>query len=525
MNVAKTNAIHNPNSALPQMADAAAEAVRQVDRLVLELRATVENAATEAESFDQTERSVLASVLQIGFQAMELFVSLQGDGDLGEDVTTREGETLRRSEEPAPTTLRSIFGTHEFNGFTYSRGRNRAIQLRPVSARMSLPQKRWSYLLQEFSQMLCVDQAYDQAMTNLGGILGGRFSVDTTQQINSQVGVAAGEFLDDLPDPEPGSEAKLLVASADCKGVPLVKEDVAKAAAFETAKKNPGNRRMATVASVYSVDAHVRTAEEITAALFREPSDEYPADKPKRPVPKNKNTTAHFPETEDDGIGGSLPISGIHVAMTWIIGQVIARRRRGQVLIALMDGQESLWETMKLHLEFGTRTVPILDILHALVYVWEAAGLFEKNEADRKAFTRARLLRILRGEVLGVIRGLRQLGTTRKLAGKSLSDLTRICGYLQKNADRMRYDEYLRRGYPIATGVIEGACRHLVKDRMERSGMRWTLEGARSMLNVRAAFQSQHWREFLNWRMEKETATIHQHHDLLRDYTPTNLAC
>ena len=76
MNVAKTNAIHNPNSALPQMADAAAEAVRQVDRLVLELRATVENAATEAESFDQTERSVLASVLQIGFQAMELFVSL-----------------------------------------------------------------------------------------------------------------------------------------------------------------------------------------------------------------------------------------------------------------------------------------------------------------------------------------------------------------------------------------------------------------------------------------------------------------
>ena len=76
MNVEKTNAIHNPNSALTQMADAAAEAVRQVDRLVLELRATVENAATEAESFDQTERSVLASVLQIGFQAMELFVSL-----------------------------------------------------------------------------------------------------------------------------------------------------------------------------------------------------------------------------------------------------------------------------------------------------------------------------------------------------------------------------------------------------------------------------------------------------------------
>ena len=59
----------------------------------------------------------------------------------------------------------------------------------------------------------------------------------------------------------------------------------------------------------------------------------------------------------------------------------------------------------------------------------------------------------------------------------------------------MRYDEYLKNGYPIATGVIEGACGHLVKDRMERSGMRWIMEGARSMLNLRAAFQSDYWTE------------------------------
>jgi len=62
------------------------------------------------------------------------------------------------------------------------------------------------------------------------------------------------------------------------------------------------------------------------------------------------------------------------------------------------------------------------------------------------------------------------MGTTRKLTGKAAEDLVRICGYLEKNADRMRYDEYLRRGYPIASGVIEGGCRQLVKERMERSG-------------------------------------------------------
>ena len=89
----------------------------------------------------------------------------------------------------------------------------------------------------------------------------------------------------------------------------------------------------------------------------------------------------------------------------------------------------------------------------------------------------------------------------------------------------MRYDEYLRRGYPIASGVIEGACRHLVKDRMERSGMRWTLEGARSMLNVRAAFQSDYWHAFQQQRIVRLNDQVHPCRDLLKDYQPLTLAC
>jgi len=274
---------------------------------------------------------------------------------------------------------------------------------------MSLPAHRWSHLLQEFSQMFCVDQAFGQAAGNLGVVLKDRFSVDTIEKINQDLGASAGEFLADLPAPESGSEGKLLVASADGKGVPLIKRDTTKSAAYETAKKNP-------------------------------------------------------------------------------------------------------------------RTVGVLDILHALAYVWEAAGLFCPGEEERKAFTRARLLRILRGEVQGVIRGLRRMGTTRKLKGDPLKDLNRICGYLEKNSCRMRYDEYLRRGYPIASGVIEGACRHLVKDRMERSGMRWTLEGARSMLNLRAAFQSDYWRLFLDDHIAKETNRAHPNADLITDYIPLALA-
>lgn len=519
MNVADSNSQRNPED--KPAADQIGESLLE---LAANLKTNVESAAKAGDSFDAVERATLASVLKIGQQAMELLLALQGNGDLGQQCETSEGELIQRSEQTKTTRVRSIFGEHSFAEFTYAPDEKKAIRLRPISARLSLSKHRWSFLLQEFSQMLGVDQAYDQAMKNLGRILGSKFSVDTAQRVNHQLGKTAGEYLSDLPAPEEKTEGRLLVASADCKGVPLVKEDSEKVAAFETAKKNPGNRRMATVASVYSVDPHQRTAEEITAALFRDQPEEERRSK-KRPQPKNKNTTAHFPETDDDGQGKTVAISGIHVAMAWIIGQVTQRRRPGQVLIALMDGQESLWETMKLHLNFGARTVPILDILHALSYVWEAAGLFESNDSARRSFTRERLLRILRGEVRGVIQGLRSLGTRRGLKGDKLKSLHRICGYLEKNAERMRYDEYLRRGYPIASGVIEGACRHLVKDRMERSGMRWTLEGARSMLNVRAAFQSDHWRSFLDWNMTNDVAQTHRHRDLLKDYNQKTLAC
>ncbi len=301
MKIAESPQQHNPE-----------QISQELSTLVEQLKANVKTAAKEGDSFDSVERSVLTSVLRIGHQALELLLSLQGDGDIGEDIETANEQTARRSETKSVTPLRSIFGQHVFEQFTYSRGKNRPISLRPISARLSLPASRWSFLLQEFSQMLGVDQAYDQAMKNLGEILHSDFSVDTAERINGQLGRSAGEFLAALPVPASGSEGKFLIATADCKGVPLVKNDSQKVAAFETARKNPGNRRMATVTSVYSVDPHVRTAEEITAALFRDERDD-DSPRAKRPKPRNKNTTAHFPESASDESGSQVAISGIQV--------------------------------------------------------------------------------------------------------------------------------------------------------------------------------------------------------------------
>ena len=193
-----------------------------------------------------------------------------------------------------------------------------------------------------------------------------------------------------------------------------------------------------------------------------------------------------------------------------------------------MDGQESLWNAAdasldREHLE-RAEIIDILDILHVSSYVWRAAKVFHTSRAAQERFARDRLLRILQGEVRGVITGLRRMATERKLSGASRKEIGTVCGYLEKNAERMRYDEYLRAGYPIATGVIEGACRHLVKDRMERSGMHWTVEGAQAMLEVRAVYQSSYWKTFQTSRIAEEQARLHPHRALIATDTPYTLA-
>ena len=94
--------------------------------------------------------------------------------------------------------------------------------------------------------------------------------------------------------------------------------------------------------------------------------------------------------------------------------------------------------------------------------------------------------------------------------------MTTVCTYLENNAERMRYHEYLQAGYPIATGVIEGACRHLVKDRMERAGMHWTPDGAQAMLDVRSMHLDGAWDDYQTYRIEQETLKLYPHRHLVQ---------
>ena len=167
----------------------------------------------------------------------------------------------------------------------------------------------------------------------------------------------------------------------------------------------------------------------------------------------------------------------------------------------------------------------ILDIIHVAGYVQRAAKVLCPIEKHRETFSRQTLGKLLAGEVESVevesvIHSLQVRAGQKKLKDTSAKEIATVCGYFERNKDRMCYDESLSLGDPIGTGVIEGACRHLVKDRMERTGMRWRLSSAAAILNVRAVFQSSHWESFHQTRIEKEQSQLHPHRSLINNDHP-----
>jgi len=269
------------------------------------------------------------------------------------------------------------------------------------------------------------------------------------------------------------------------------------------------------------VDPYVRTPEQIVAALFREDRVEPPAP---RPLARHKHYRAYFAEAASVGVDA---VPSAYRTWTWLAQEMTARSRKGQPTVRLMDGQPSLWEAADMCLEEWvckreeageSAVVDILDILHVAGYVWKAAKAFHGHKEHQEAFAQDRLLRILRGEVLGVIKGMRRIASERGLRGAALKAVRTTCNYFENNAQRMRYDEYLRAGYPIASGVIEGACRHIIKDRMEHGGMRWTLEGAQAMLDVRCVCACSAWESFGVWRQAQQAERVHPLRAVVANY-------
>jgi hypothetical protein len=234
-------------------------------------------------------------------------------------------------------------------------------------------------------------------------------------------------------------------------------------------------KRMAQVASIYFIEKFVRTPKDITDELSRERANLH------RPRPYQKRVWASVEKDADDVIKSMFDE---------------AHKRDPEHCkewVALVDGNKHQLSMVKsLAKHGGVKVSIILDIIHVIEYLWEAARIFidESNHADCERWVERKLIQILNGEAGKTAGSIRMSAAKRKLTNDKKQAAKDCASYIARHKAYMRYVSYLKSGYPIATGVIEGACRYLIKDRMDITGARWGLSGAESVLKLRSLVTS-----------------------------------
>ena len=160
----------------------------------------------------------------------------------------------------------------------------------------------------------------------------------------------------------------------------------------------------------------------------------------------------------------------------------------------------------------------VLDLIHVLEYLWTAAYVFHPEASpEAEAWVTERLLWLLCGDAGQVIASIRRTATRRGLSTPARKPADTCANDLERHKAYLRYDTYLAAGLPIATGVIEGACRSLVRDRMEITGARWSLEGAEAILRLRSLRASGDWEAY--WRHHEQREQQRQHASRYADAT------
>jgi hypothetical protein len=440
------------------------------------LLAFVTGPQAQTATMDQMERSLFRQVLHLGYQLLRLFVMVRAEGETHAALVTRAKVVLPYHSQKGRDYF-SIFGKLSIErAYFYAWGGRGQC---PLDEALSLPGRCYSDLLLESAELLGVEGAYGKGLQVVARLLGLDLSalvLETGVAEHSQDVKAYYQQKASFPS---GEEGSILVAQADGKGVPMVrgKLDV-KVRRGKGDKKTHKKEAIAT--TVYTIEPYLRTPEEVLEALFRrvEPAAQ-------RPAPQHKQIFAS--------------LRGKRQALKRLAAWV--QRREGEHIyqrVALTDGAEPLQKQMLACLP-GFPLV--LDIIHALEYLWKAGtALYGETDPARAQWVETQTLQLLSSHTQQVIQLLQDQAEALAPNSQAARSLRTVANYFQRNLPFMDYAEYLRRGWPIGTGVIEGTCRHLVKDRMELSGMRWTIAGAGALLALRAVNENGDWENFHAFR-------------------------
>ncbi|MGH9286580.1 MAG: ISKra4 family transposase, partial [Acidimicrobiales bacterium] len=344
--------------------------------------------------------------------------------------------------------------------------------LHPADGALNLPEERHSHGLRRLAALEATRGSFAGAVEAIGRATGQPLGKRQVEELAGRTAADFDEFYAGRQQPQDGDPDDVLVISADGKGIVMrpdaLRPATAEAAAQATTKletrlskgEKRNRKRMAEVGTVYNIAPAPRSPADIL------PAAEEGGEATAAPVARNKWLTA---SVVDDAAS--------------VVGQVFdeAERRDPQhrrTWVALVDGNNHQIHRIGAEAQARGVTVPIVcDFVHVLEYLWRAAWCFyDEGDPAAESWVHDKARSVLSGETGKVAAAIRRKATNHGLSTAQRANADRCADYLTNKKPYLGYPTALERGWPIATGVIEGACRHLVKDRMDITGARWGLD-------------------------------------------------
>jgi hypothetical protein len=457
-----------------------------MELLITKTRKEFEEILTFATNFPkgtqihEFEKSIFKRLLSLGKDLLKIYIHQKTSKNFPKIHTDSKGG-IKMLHSIREKTYMSIFGKVFIPRACYwSKGKGTTF---PISEELNIPANQHSYLLQEWSMQIASDQSFQKTKTFIQNIFEINMNIDSLERISKNYSKDISEYYKKLK--APSNEEDILVISIDGKGVPIKKDQTTKKPMRLKKGEKLGKKKMSTVTSVYTIEKHKRTPEDILK----------PKKDKSKPKPLNKIVRATLDKKEK--------------SFETLENEIDKRDPHDlKEKVALIDGERKLRQLVK---NMKQKFCIILDIYHVMEYIWIASHVFYKEGTkESQNWTEKIIKELLKGNVEDIILYLQGKIKYSELSTQRIKSLNRVTGYLERGKEFMKYNEYLEKGYPIGSGVVEGACRNLVKDRMELTGMRWTIEGAEAILKIRSIYINKKGNEYWKFRIEQERKRLYK---------------
>ena len=429
---------------------------------------------------------------------LEAHVAQRGTGDVGPAVAVNSPAA---PDQPALHPHRRLDPRHpqtRFGASTIQRTGSRrpgGPAVPPLDNQLPVPARSFSDALHRRLVQAAVQGPFEEAPARVADATGVTGPKRRAEQVVRDAARDFEAFYQARIPPPAVATGPILVAALAGTGVPMVKAAPARRVARRGQGEKAPPKKMAVGATVYTQQPRVRSPEEGVARLVaRGPR---PADDP---IPG-------WPRPEYKRVWASLTTGRGDVLCE--VRQALLRRDPAHTKhwVVRTDGARALQQNVKRRL----RGLPLgLDFQHGLEKLWQAADACHgEGHPQAIAWVQERAWRLLHGEVSQVVQGMRPSATKRGLQGHRRKAVDAAAGYCYRNRRHRPSPADLRQGWPSATGVVEGACKNLIKDRMERSGMRWTGQMAEAMLKLRATYLSGDFEAYGAFQIHQDQQRVH----------------